>query len=58
MNEQCLKAMREIYAQFSGAEISDSIKLIRAELTAQEDRHELQQEIIEKQQKLDKLSQK
>ena len=55
MNQECLKAMRAVYAEFTGTEIADAIKLIRAELTAAEDRHALQVEILEKQKKLEEL---
>jgi len=55
MNQNCLTKMREIYAEFSGTEIADAIKVIRAELTAEEDRHELQKEILLRQKKLEEL---
>jgi hypothetical protein len=58
MNQECLTIMREIYAKFTGEEVSQSIKLIRAEMTAEEFRHELQVEILAKQAQLDKLTQK
>jgi hypothetical protein len=47
--------MRDIYAQFTGDEVSWAIKVIRAELTAEEQRTELQQEILTKQKKLEEL---
>jgi len=58
MNRQldCLSQMRDIYAQFTGYEIADAIKVIRAELTAEEQRTELQREILDKQRKLEELS--
>ena len=49
--------MREVYAKYTGMEIAEAIKLIRAEMTAEELRHELQVEILEKQRKLEKLTQ-
>jgi hypothetical protein len=49
--------MRDIYSQFDGTEIAQAIKIIRAEMTAEEDRHELQVEILAKQALLDKLTQ-
>ena len=58
MNQNCLIKMREIYAEFSGQEIAECIKLIRAEMTVEEQRHELQREILAKQAALDKLTQK
>lgn len=57
MNQECLSAMREVYAKYTGMEIAEAIKLIRAEMTAEELRHELQVEILEKQRKLEKLTQ-
>lgn len=58
MNRQldCVSQMRDIYAQFTGYEIADAIKVIRAELTAEEQRTELQREILAKQQALEKLN--
>ena len=56
MNQNCLIKMREIYAEFNGEEIAQCIKVIRAEMTAEEDRHELQVEILAKQALLDKLN--
>jgi len=55
MNRQqdCLNQMRDIYSQFDGTEIAYAIKVIRAERTAEEDRHILQQEILDKQKKLE-----
>lgn len=49
--------MRDIYAQFSGEEVAYAIRVIRAERTAEEDRHALQVEILAKQSALDKLTQ-
>jgi DNA-binding transcriptional regulator YdaS (Cro superfamily) len=51
--QDCLNQMRDIYSQFSGEEISLAIKVIRAELTAEELRTELQKEILAKQKKLE-----
>jgi hypothetical protein len=53
--QDCLNQMRDIYSQFTGDEISWAIKVIRAELTREEERHALQVEILEKQKKLDEL---
>ena len=55
MNQKCLTAMRAVYAEFTGNEIADAIKLIRAELTAEEARHALQVEILKKQEELKAL---
>ena len=55
MNKDCLNQMRDIYAQFTGEEVAQAIKVIRAELTAEEQRTELQQEILTKQKKLEEL---
>jgi len=57
MNQECLTMMREVYAKFTGTEVAECIKLIRAEMTEEEQRHELQQEILDKQSKLEKLTQ-
>lgn len=51
----CLNEMREIYEQFSTDEISWSIKVIRAEMTAEADRHQLQVDLLAKQAELEKL---
>lgn len=58
MNRQqdCLQQMRDIYAQFTGTEIADAIKVIRAELTAEEQRTDLQREILAKQAALEELN--
>lgn len=53
--QDCLNQMRDIYAQFTGDEIANSIKIIRAELTAEEQRTELQREILERQRRLEEL---
>lgn len=55
MNQDCLLKVRELYKLYSGLEIADCIKLVRAELTAEEERHVLQVEILEKQKKLEEL---
>jgi len=47
--------MRNIYAQFTGYEIADAIKVIRAELTLEEQRTDLQREILKKQAELELL---
>lgn len=54
--QDCLQQMRDIYQQFTGLEISAAIKIIRAELTAEEQRNDLQREILAKQALLDKLN--
>jgi hypothetical protein len=57
MNRQqdCLDQMRNIYSQFTGDEVSWAIKVIRAELTLEEQRTDLQREILAKQKKLEEL---
>lgn len=55
MNNDCLSQMRNIYAQFTGYEIADAIKVIRAELTLEEQRTDLQREILKKQAELELL---
>lgn len=55
MNQDCLLKVRELYKLYSGLEIADCIKLVRAEMTVEEDRHILQQEILDKQRKLEEL---
>jgi hypothetical protein len=47
--------MRDIYSQFTGEEISQAIKIIRAELTLEDQRTDLQREILAKQKQLDNL---
>ena len=44
--EDCTAQMREIYAQYSGEEIANSIKLIRSELTTEELRNKHQIEFL------------
>ena len=56
MNQDCLAQIREMYQLYTGADIADAIKIVRAEMTAEEQRHELQREILEKQQKLELLN--
>lgn len=53
--QDCLTQMRDIYTQFTGEEIAQAIKVIRAELTLEEQRTELQKEILTKQKKLEEL---
>jgi len=55
MNQDCLAKVRELYKLYTGLEIADAIKVVRAELTEEEQRHELQREILEKQRKLEEL---
>lgn len=57
MNQDCLLKVRELYKLYSGYEIADCVKLVRAEMTAEDQRHALQVEILEKQRKLDELTQ-
>jgi uncharacterized protein (UPF0335 family) len=54
--QDCLDQMRDIYQQFDSTEIAYAIKVIRAEMTAEEQRHALQVEILEKQAALEKLN--
>jgi hypothetical protein len=58
MNRQqdCLNQMRDIYQQFTGEEIAEAIKIIRAELVDEESRTDLQREILAKQAVLEKLN--
>lgn len=55
MNQDCLAQIREMYQLYTGTEIAEAIKLVRAEMTAEEERHILQQEILDKQKKLEGL---
>lgn len=55
MNQDCLDQIRIMYQLYTGADIADAIKVVRAEMTAEEQRHELQREILEKQKKLESL---
>lgn len=55
MNQDCLTKVRELYKLYTGLEIAEAVKVVRAELTAEEDRHQLQVEILEKQKKLEEL---
>lgn len=55
MNQDCLEQIRIMYQLYTGADISDAIKIVRAEMTAEEQRHELQQELLDKQRKLEAL---
>ena len=55
MNQDCLDQIREMYKLYTGLEIAEAIKVVRAEMTAEELRHELQVEILAKQQQLDNL---
>ena len=56
MNQACLDQIREMYQLYTGMEIAEAIKLVRAELTAEEQRHELQVEILDKQARLAELT--
>lgn len=58
MNQDCLNQIREMYSLYTGLEIAEAIKVVRAEMTAEEQRHELQREILEKHRQLEKLTQK
>ncbi len=55
MNQDCLDQIRIMYQLYTGMEIAEAIKLVRAELTAEENRHELQVEILNKQRKLEEM---
>ena len=55
-DQDCLNQMRTIYQQFTGLEIAQAIRIIRAEMTVEEDRNELQRDILAKQAQLDKLT--
>jgi actin-like ATPase involved in cell morphogenesis len=55
MNQDCLNQIREMYNLYTGMEIAEAIKVVRAELTAEEQRNELQREILARQAELDKL---
>ena len=54
-DQDCLSQMRLVYSQFTGLEIANAIKIIRAELTAEEQRTDLQIEILERQKKLNEI---
>lgn len=56
MNQDCLAQIRELYSLYTGMEIAEAIKVVRAELTLEENRHELQREILAKQAALEKLN--
>jgi hypothetical protein len=45
-----------MYQLYTGLEIAEAIKVVRAELTDEELRHELQVEILEKQARLAELT--
>jgi len=53
--QDCLTQMRDIYQQFTGLEVAQAIKIIRAELVEEELRTDLQREILSKQKKLEEL---
>jgi len=55
MNQDCLTQMRDIYQQFTGEEVAQAIRIIRAELVEEEQRTDLQREILEKQKKLEEM---
>jgi len=55
MNQDCLEQIRIMYQMYTGADIADAIKIVRAELTKEEQRHELQIEILDKQRKLEEM---
>jgi hypothetical protein len=56
MNQECLEQIRIMYQLYTGTEISDAIKIVRAEMTAEEQRHELQVEILQRQKKLELIN--
>jgi pilus assembly protein TadC len=55
MNPDCLDQIRIMYQLYTGADIADAIKIVRAEMTAEEDRHALQVEILQRQKKLEEM---
>ena len=55
MNQDCLEQIRIMYQIYTGMDIADAIKVVRAELTKEEQRHELQVEILDKQRKLEEM---
>ena len=56
MNQDCLEQIRIMYQLYTGMEIAEAIKIVRAELTLEENRHELQVEILERQKKLELIN--
>jgi hypothetical protein len=50
--------VRQLYARFNGHEVAAAIKILRAELTAESDRTELQNKILADQIKLQNLTEK
>ena len=58
MNQDCLDQIREMYQLYTGLEIAECIKIVRAEMTAEELRNELQVEILAKQKQLESLKNK
>jgi hypothetical protein len=58
MNQDCVNQIREMYKLYTGMEIAEAIKVVRAEMTEEEFRHDLQREILDKQAQLNKLTQK
>ncbi len=55
MNQDCLDQIRTMYQLYTGVDIADAIKIVRAEMTAEEQRHELQVEILQRQKKLEEM---
>ena len=55
---ECLVLVRQLYAKFDGFEVAAAIKILRAELTAESDRTELQNKILADQIKLQNLTEK
>jgi hypothetical protein len=55
---ECLTLVRQLYAKFTGLEVAAAIKILRAELTAEADRTELQNKILADQIKLQGLTKK
>jgi hypothetical protein len=55
MNQDCLARVRELYSLYTGTDIADCIRLIRSEMTAEEMRTELQNEILKKHAELESL---
>ena len=56
--DECLVLVRQLYARFTGLEVAAAIKILRAELTAEADRTELQNKILADQIKLQSLTEK
>lgn len=53
--ESCLVIIRQLYVDYTPQEITEAFRINRAEITAQEERIRLQNELSEIQQQLDNL---